>query len=316
MTALPPPLPQPSPDDQPLRDPQPAASPPAQPLPEGIARLPAFSVAAAFALGWDIFARNWLVLVGAGFVAGLISLVVAFFPHFGWALSLFVAPIGSSLLFMATRAARGGGGGPLEPIKFEWLFTQLRPYWPLFLVNLFCTALWMLLIPFVAVTGLGMGLGAIVTQSGWGVLIGACLLVPVLLAALLAAIYLHIRWYLAPFFVLEDQSGAIGPIDALRRSWSATRGRALSIFAILLCLWLINVAGFLCMFVGYILFSLPLSIAVTGAMYALIAAEARAGESPQPPAATQPPAPTPPPSPTAPDADPPLYGEGLAPSLA
>ena len=300
MTALPPPLP--------------PTSPPARALPDGIGRPPAFSPAPDFSLGWDVFARNWLILVAAGFVAGFISLAVGFYPYVGWALSLFVAPIGSSLLFMATRAARAGQGGQ---IKFEWLFTQLRPYWPLFLVNLIASALWLAIIPFVAITGLSMGLGAIATESGWGVLIGACLIGPILLAALFTLIYLHIRWYLAPFIVLEDQTGAVGPIDALRRSWSATRGRALSIFAVLLCLWLINVAGFLCLFVGYILFSLPLSIAVTGAMYALIAAETPAGESSLPPAATPPTPPSPlQSSPKPPEADPPMYGEGLTPSIA
>ena len=60
-------------------------------------------------------------------------------------------------------------------------------------------------------------------------------------------IILHLRLQFAPYFLLDQKCG---PIEALQKSWNATRGSAWSLFGLAVAIWFVNVLGLICLFVG------------------------------------------------------------------
>ena len=79
-----------------------------------------------------------------------------------------------------------------------------------------------------------------------------------------------IGFQLAPYFVVDK---GMDPLEALKKSWAATRGAKWDLFIFGLLLGLINMLGFLALMVG-LLFTLPLSMVAMAYVYRKLAVQA------------------------------------------
>ena len=79
-----------------------------------------------------------------------------------------------------------------------------------------------------------------------------------------------IGFQLAPYFVVDK---GMDPLEALKKSWAATRGAKWNLFLFGLLLGLINMLGFLALMVG-LLFTLPLSMVAMAYVYRKLAVQA------------------------------------------
>jgi hypothetical protein len=89
-------------------------------------------------------------------------------------------------------------------------------------------------------------------------------------------IFLIRLWFVA--FVIVDE--AVGPLEALQRSWDITRGYALDLFLLFIVLCGLNILGFICLGVG-LLITFPISGLALASTYRTLRARA-AGASVSP----------------------------------
>jgi hypothetical protein len=269
--------------------------PPPSPLPpervyRGISNPETGVLDFALSHGWKSFTGAWGLLVVAGlavFASGLpaqfagqfvgpwiraanpppeaIVLAVGLLVLLGTVWSILVQwPVAAGAMVAAAEAARG------RTAAFGALGAGFRRLGPTLLSTLL---VWLItVLATLPLAGLALG-GVFVTVLGARrsedalFAIGLVVVVIAGIAAILVSIWLTARLVLAPARAADPALPRVGGLEAVRISWNATRGHALSVLGVLILGGLVSLAGFLCCCVGLPLFGFPLFYAWLGALY-------------------------------------------------
>jgi|SRR5579871_475316 len=177
-----------------------------------------FSIEEALGRGWALFKENWLLLIGALLITGVIQGVCS-----GIASAVGKQPVLSLIAQLAAEAVGLALYGGLARItlalvdgrtpSMELLFSAF----PL-IVNLFVAGV---------LTGILVGIGFVL------------LIVP--------GIFLATRLAFATFFIVDEGAG---PIEAIQRSWDMTRGHFWQLFLFGIVVVILNCLGLLILLVG------------------------------------------------------------------
>jgi hypothetical protein len=213
-----------------------------------------WTVGDVFAVAWDRFKLNWVVLVFTFFVYWLLNLIINLMIR----LPLQMAFVGRGGDPMAQSGLVSAITFPIQLLVGSFFYVGLTRIWvqtargqtpdfgtlfsggdrliPMFLMTL----LWFLMI-----------------VPGYSVLI-----VP--------GVFLTCAFFVSPFEVVDGKAGAI---DSLVASWNATKGHKLSLFVFLLAAIGINIAGFMALCVG-IFATFPLTCLAAAVIYTRITGRA------------------------------------------
>lgn len=275
MQDLPPPPPPPLPPDRAYR---------------GLANPETGVLDFALSHGWNTFTRAWGLLV----VAGLVIIVSGMPPQFGWqfagpgiratnappaaivvavAILVFLGmvwsvlvqwPLAAGATVAAAEAARG------RTAAFGALLAGFRRLGPTLLATLLAWLLTTLAtLPFAAVAVGGVFLTVLGARRSDDALFAVGVVVAVVagLGAILVSIWLTARLSFAATRAADPALPKVGGVEAVRISWDATRGHALSVVGVLILGGLASLAGLACCCVGLPLFGFPLFYAWLGALY-------------------------------------------------
>jgi hypothetical protein len=265
--------------------------PPIQPGPLGAGQnqlppLPEYSFSNAFSHGAAVFKRHWGVLVLMMLIAvamsfassffsellGIISPVLSLVMNYGIQIFL-LTPISYGVLLVATRMARGETsvsrvsiGNMFEPFK--------NRYWPSVLAGLMV---------FLVTFGAGIAaaiIGGAVGGTTWlalgmpnaGQPLEIVWIIGVVVFAVSFAIILVplVSLMLVPVLVTDDRSGLMPVGRAVSTAWNLTRGKRLSIFAVVVCGGIIAALTVLLLCVGIVLVGLPYFLAIVGSAAAML----------------------------------------------
>lgn len=229
-----------------------------------------FSVEQAFGRGWDVFKRHYGIMLGGVVLVIGISIAMSLVET---VLNAIAAPAGSvvslagsiflmpvlqtGLTFVAARATRR------EPIAFDHIFDGFRRYWPIVGVNLL-----VILLYFGAVLPFAGGIGLLVAfGSGSGANVFIIFGIALILAVVVLVLYARLAF--APIMCLDPAVGQ-GPVGSIQHSWRLTAPYWGRLVALHVLLWLVAAGSILLLCVGLPLLGMPLSLAVTGAAYAVL----------------------------------------------
>jgi len=269
------------------------------------AALPPFSFGNAFAWAFDLFREHYGKLLLIAFVYTLLQVAMQvaaipfnqamkqvgdhgdfapyLVPLFFGGLILAVAtvlvgiPLAAGIQWAGVRAAR-------KELDVSDLFAPYKRFFTVLGIALLSGLLQLAVaLPLVFVGLLTLG-SAVVDNDVLhrpvnGVLVGVLLLMTFVTLGVM--IYLSTRLYFASVLVIDPraasaQTGPLGVVDALKRSWELTSGRALEVLAYGFCAMLVVLATILLFCVGLFFIGFPLLIVFYGSAYELLRRSRRA----------------------------------------
>jgi hypothetical protein len=236
-----------------------------------------YSFSAAFEAGWRAFAANYGKLLGATLVYLLIYIATAFMAGLvdarlmgapdpaiqpvslllGW---LFLGPLGLGLTYVGVAAVRGEAG------SLDNLFIAFRRYGVVLGIMLLTSLIEM---------GIGLLAAAPALLVGATVsTVGVLVIVPLVVVAVVVAMYVNVRLWFAGVAAVDPSGPGAGVVDSIKIAWAMTRGGAAwSLLGLLIVVMVMVVATFAMLILPGFFFGAPLTVAVFGAAYALLAGQ-------------------------------------------
>jgi hypothetical protein len=222
------------------------------------------SIGGCLSRAWDNYKSFFGVALGAVVVAYLVLMVAGMIPVLGVLSGIIVGPhINAGVAWIFLKRARG------ESVELGNVFDGFkRCYVKLLLVGLvqMAAAIAVALVFVIPMMLMGMPLGADGIDPAAPPEIPPDMIAGIgFLAILMAAVFvfLSVRFLLAQLIALDRPEGAV---DAYRLSWRITRGRFWTIFALMVVLMILGMAGVLALLVGLI-FVLPFYGAIIAQLY-------------------------------------------------
>ena len=219
----------------------------------------------AVKVGWEVFKKNWkfLFLVGAivFIFSSVLNAVVQSMPDSLWPLSLLIGifswilgiTMSIGLLKINVKAVDE------EQLRFSDLYSHYRLFFK-YLVAQFLSGM-AALFPSMLLIG-GVVLAASNSNTVF-IVVGLLLS----LIGVLLLIVVSTRLMFALYFVADRE---MGPVDALRASWSATRGEVVNLILFGLRLFAVVVIGLLALVVG-VFVAIPVTTLATAYVYKKLA---------------------------------------------
>lgn len=262
-------------------------------------RLPAFSFAAAFSVGWRTLKRNYWLLVAASVafmgINSLPALLKTWLENIWWEERVIVFVEGGQFTYSAGSLVDAAAYVFLTPAisaGFQYLglgcvrwqapgigklFAGFSRYWLLVKAQLILTLFWGLPL---ALVGAGLGLGYLLGLREDVVLGGMAVGALVTgLPALILLLWLGTRLAFTPLLIVDPMSNVSSAREAVRASWTVTRPIAWRLAAVLVLMQVGTAFCFiLCCFPGFLL-GLPLSCVVLPATYEMVRIAAMREES-------------------------------------
>ncbi len=241
-----------------------------------------YSFGGAFRAGWLAFQRNYGVLLGAVFALIGIEIAVGIpvgfldigvmmllesilganvqISPFEWLSNVFVTgPLLVGLFWVGVRATRG------DVPEFDKLFDGFRRYPSVLVASGFPAVLNMILtVPAAIAFTLSLGTGG--TLNSPAVIASGVFL----LVALLAGLYVNVRFFGAGLLVIDDRSPEFSGADALRASWRLTDGRVLSLIGLGIAVYAMLIASAFLLCLPMFFVGMPLAVPIIGAAYSML----------------------------------------------
>jgi|SRR3989344_1935668 len=222
----------------------------------------------AVKVGWEVFKKNWkfLFLVGAivFIFSSVLNAVVQFLPDSLWPLSLLIGifswilgiTMSIGLLKINVKAVND------EPLVLMDLYSHYQLFLKFLLAQFVAN-----LASIVPVIVLAVGVMVFSTANGNVVLtvLGAFLT----LVGLGLLIIVTTRLMFAQYFVVDRE---MGPADAVRASWNATRGEVVNLILFGVLLFLVVILGLLALVVGLVV-AIPVTTLATAYVYKKLSSE-------------------------------------------
>ena len=235
------------------------------------------SVAGCLSRAWENYKSFLGLAIGAVLVAYLVLMVAGFIPLLGMFTGIIMGPhINAGVAWIFLKRIRG------EEVEFGDVFDGFkRCYVKLLVVGLiqmvFAIMIAMVFVIPMMLLGLPLGADGIDPTAAPDIQPGMAAGVVVLMLMMAAVfVFLSVRFLLTQLIAIDRPEGAL---DAYRLSWRITRGRFWTIFALMVVLVVLSMAGVLALLIGLI-FVLPLYGAIIAQLYH-DASESAAGRPPE-----------------------------------
>lgn len=220
----------------------PRANPYAQPAPQTVGGTGQIDIGEAVSQGWSAMTQNAGVAIG-GTLVGLLVMMLGYITIVGIFLVLPVVGYGMVRLYL--NIADGGG-------EVGDVFDGFRNY------GSALGSMLLLFLVYLAISLPGSVLGFIggYTDTVALVFVGQ-------IYGFVVAFLVTMRLYFAPFFIVDQQMGAI---DAVKAAWDATRDQKLMVILFSIVAGIIGAAGIIALVIG-MFFTIPLSYTIYACAY-------------------------------------------------
>lgn len=235
------------------------------------------SVGGCLSRAWENYKSFFGLAIGAVLVAYLVLMVAGFIPLLGMFTGIILGPhINAGVAWIFLKRIRG------QEVEFGNVFDGFkRCYVKLLMVGLIqmvaAIAVAMVFVVPIMLLGIPLGAGGMEPDATPDISAGMSAGVVVLMLMMAAVfVFLSVRFLLTQLIAIDRPEGAL---DSYRLSWRITRGRFWTIFALMLVLVVLSMAGVLALLIGLV-FVLPLYGSIIAQLYH-DAAESAAGRPPE-----------------------------------
>lgn len=198
---------------------------------------------------WAGIGILFVVMFVLGFIQGIfenVSHVVAMILGFAFSIVNLLLQIG--LIYIGIVRAFD------KPITYRLMFKTFNTTTALNIIGVYILKFLIILIP-----SLLIGLAVIMSQSGQS----TALAFIIGLVGVIAAFYLSLRLFVAIAYVLDQ---GVGPVDAVKMSFNATRNNVLNLFGIAILQVCIFIVAAIPLGIGLI-WAIPLGLIIYGTIY-------------------------------------------------